>query len=89
MALRKRGKSGFWHAYFRTVVARPDGTLKYATTTVNLGTSDLSAARAMEAELMAKNRAARLHQRACAHLARLFQFGTQRKVPGGIDKSPF
>ena len=40
MALRKRGKQGFWHAYFRTVTARPDGTLQYKLTTVNLGTAD-------------------------------------------------
>ena len=50
MALRKRGKAGFWHAYFRTVTARPDGTLKYAMRTVNLGTTDYTTARAMEAE---------------------------------------
>ena len=71
MALRQRGKKGFWHAYFRTVVAKPDGTLKYASTTVNLGTTDLITARAMEAELMRRNAAARLHQRAEAHLIRL------------------
>ena len=71
MALRKRGKTGCWHAYFRTVTALPDGRLKYATTTVNLGTSDLVTARAMEAQLMAKNKAARLHQRATAVMTRL------------------
>jgi len=71
MALRKRGKRGYWHAYFRTVMSNPDGTLRYAMRTVNLGTSDLATARAMESELMAKNRAARLHQRAEAHMIRL------------------
>lgn len=71
MALRKRGKKGTYHAYFRTVKARPDGTLKYAMVTVNLGTADLLTAKAMEAELMAKNAAARLHQRAQAHLIKL------------------
>ena len=71
MALRKRGKTGCWHAYFRTVTALPDGRLKYATTTVNLGTSDLVTARAMEAQLMAKNKAARLHQRTTAVMTRL------------------
>lgn len=34
MALRRRGKNNFYHAYFRTVIAGPDGTLKYATATV-------------------------------------------------------
>ncbi len=71
MALRKRGKNGYWHAYFRTVVSLPDGTLKYATTTVNLFTDDLVAARALEADLMAKNKAARAHQRATAKLRQL------------------
>jgi len=71
MALRQRGKHNFWHVYFRTVVARPDGSLKYATKTVNLGTADLIEARALEAEYMAKNRAARLHQRATAAMIRL------------------
>lgn len=71
MALRIRGKKGYYAAYFRTVKSRPDGTLKYAMVTVNLGTDDLITAKAMEAELMAKNRAARLHQRAEAHMIRL------------------
>ena len=71
MALRKRGKNGTWHAYFRTVVSLPDGKLKYATTTVNLHTDDLLTARALEAELMAKNKAARIHQRAMAKLRQL------------------
>ena len=71
MALRKRGKNNFWHAYFRTVVSLPDGRFKYAVRTVNLGTADLREARALEAELMRKNRAATLHQRYLAHLARL------------------
>jgi integrase len=71
MALQKRGKKGYYSAYFRTVQARPDGSLKYATVTVNLGTADLRTARALEAELMAKNTAARLHQRAEAHMIRL------------------
>ena len=71
MALRKRGKSGTWHAYFRTVVSLPDGRLKYATTTVNLFTTDLLEARAMEADLMAKNTAARHHQRATAKIRQM------------------
>lgn len=71
MALRQRGKHNFWHVYYRTVVARPDGSLKYATKTVNLGTADLIEARALEAEYLAKNRAARLHQRATAAMIRL------------------
>ncbi len=71
MALRRRGKDNFYHAYFRKIITLPDGSLRYASTTVNLGTDDLATARAMEAELMAKNKAARLHQRALSHLRRL------------------
>ena len=71
MALRQRGKNGYWHAYFRRVMSLPDGRLKYSTTTVNLGTADLREARALEAELLRKNREARLHQRYLAAMARL------------------
>ena len=71
MALRKRGKDGYYAAYFRTVISLPDGKLKYATTTVNLFTTDLVEARAMEADLMAKNKAARQHQRATAKIRQL------------------
>ena len=85
MALRKRGKTGCWHAYFRTVTALPDGRLKYTTTTVNLGTSDLVTARAMEAQLMAKNKAARLHQRATAVMTRL-EIAAGERVPTQEEK---
>ena len=71
MALRQRGKDNFYHAYFRTVRSTPDGGLKYATTTVNLYTDDLRTARALEAELMKKNRSARMFQRMQARLAAL------------------
>lgn len=71
MALRVRGKSGFYHAYFRTVVSMPDGRLRRVMKTVNLGTTDKVAAKALEAELLAKNRSAVQHQRATAHLIRL------------------
>lgn len=86
MALRKRGKNGYWHAYFRAVLSNPDGTLRYALRTVNLGTTDLVTARAMEAELMAKNKAARLHQRAEAHLIRLDIEAGLRPASDGVPK---
>ncbi len=71
MALRQRGKNNFYHAYFRTVIAGRDGKLHYATRTVNLGTDDAIEAKTLDAELMKKNRAARLHQRAKAAMLRL------------------
>ena len=71
MALRRRGKDKFYHAYFRTLRAQPDGTLRYAMTTVNLGTGDLVTARAMEADLMARAKAARIRCRVEAHMRHL------------------
>lgn len=71
MALRQRGKHNFYHCYFRTVIAKPDGTFKYAMRTVNLYTTSLIEARALEAELLKKNKAARQHQRSEAHRIRL------------------
>ena len=87
MALRKRGKQGFWHAYFRTVTARKDGQLQYKLTTVNLGTTDLLQARAMEQELMAKNRKARLHQRFLATMTAL-ELAAESETPGAVPATP-
>ena len=61
MALRKRGKAGFWHAYFDTIRETEDGP-RTVRTTINLGTTDKKAARALESELMRKNREA-IHRR--------------------------
>ncbi|MCQ2378026.1 MAG: tyrosine-type recombinase/integrase [Victivallaceae bacterium] len=52
-------------------MSRPDGSLFYATTTVNLYTTDLVEARALEADLMKKNRDVRNHQRAVARLTKM------------------
>ena len=57
MALRKRGKAGFWHAYFDTIRETENGPRRVRTT-INLGTTDKKAARALESELMRKNREA-------------------------------
>jgi len=70
MALRIRGRDGFYHAYYRRVVSVGKGVLRRVMTTVNLGTADLATARVMEAELLARAKAARLHQRFLARLAR-------------------
>jgi len=55
MALLKRGKAGFWHAYFDTIRETEDGPRRVRTT-INLGTTDKREARALESELMRKNR---------------------------------
>ena len=62
--------------------------MKYTTTTVNLGTNDLREARALEAELMRKNRETRLHQRYLAHLARLDHDATATPGEAAPDLRP-
>lgn len=61
MALRKRGKAGYWHVYFDTIRETEDGPRRVRTT-INLGTTDKKAARSLESELMRKNREA-IHRR--------------------------
>ena len=71
MALRQRGKYNFYHAYFRQLEELPDGSLRRKHVTVNLYTTDLITAKALEADLMEKNRAVCRHQRSLAHAARM------------------
>lgn len=71
MALRTRGKKKFYHAYFRTVKTLEDGTLLRGMTTVNLGTTDLQTAKALEAELLQKQKKIRLFQKVKAHQIRM------------------
>lgn len=71
MALRRLGKNNFYHAYFRSLVAQPDGSLRKIQRLVNLYTDDLVTAQALEAELMIKNRIARRKQRLEAHFLKL------------------
>jgi len=71
MALRRLGKNNFYHAYFRSLVAQPDGSLRKVQRLVNLYTDDLVTAQALEAELMIKNRIARRKQRLEAHFLKL------------------
>ena len=70
MALRIRGRDGFYHAYYRREISVGKGVIRRVMTTVNLGTADLATAKVLEAELMARAKAARLHQRFLARLAR-------------------
>ena len=53
MALRQRGKQGIWHAYFRSERQTEEGIRRVI---VPLGTTDKLEARALESELMRKNR---------------------------------
>ena len=56
MAIRKRGKSGFYSACFRGLRERPDGSLAWISREVNLHTSDPVTAAALDAELRARER---------------------------------
>ena len=51
MAIRKRGKSGLYHAYFRGLDERPDGSLIMVTRAVCLHTSDAVTAAALDQQL--------------------------------------
>lgn len=55
MALRQRGKQGYWYAYYRSERQTEEG-IRRVMVTVPLGTTDKLEARALEAELMRKNR---------------------------------
>lgn len=84
MALVRRGKHNYFHAYFRTLELRPDGTLVQRGTTVNLFTTDRKTAEALEAELMKKNRQIREHCRAKAHQIKMAVAAGERPVDDQI-----
>ena len=56
MAIRKRGKHGFYSACFRGLRERPDGSLAWISREVNLHTSDPVTAAALDAQLRERER---------------------------------
>ena len=56
MAIRKRGKSGLYSAYWRGLDERPDGSLAWISREVNLHTSDPVTAAALDAQLRERER---------------------------------
>lgn len=84
MALRQRGKHNYYHCYYRTVRKNSNGELQYTTTTVNLGTTDLKLAKALEAELLKKNRNIKSYQMAKAREANLAILAGERPA----DETP-
>lgn len=56
MAIRKRGKSGFYSACFRGIRERPDGSLAWISREVNLHTSDPVTAAALDVQLRERER---------------------------------
>ena len=67
MALRKRGKHGYWHAYYRAWERTPEG-LRQKTVTVNLGTTDREVAKALETRLMQRAKQSSTEARVSAKL---------------------
>lgn len=87
MALLRRGKHGYYHAYYWTVVMRGDGVLSSVRRTVNLHTANRTEAEALERELMSKAHAARDHQRSLAHAARL-EIEAGIRTPEAAPRAP-
>lgn len=75
MALRIRGKRGYYHAYYRTWERTPDG-LRHKFVTVNLGTTDRDVAKSLELRLMRKAREASAEARASAKIEAILTGGT-------------
>jgi len=71
MAIRKRGKSGLYHAYFRGLDERADGSLIMVTREVCLHTSDPIAAAALDRQLREREAKHRAELRARAFARQL------------------
>lgn len=71
MAIRKRGKSGLYHAYFRGLDERPDGSLVMVTREVCLHTSDAITAAALDQQLREREKKHRAELRARAFARQL------------------
>lgn len=71
MAIHKRGKKGLYHAYFRGLDERPDGTLVMVKREVNLHTSDARTAAALDLQLREREARHRAELRARAFARQL------------------
>ena len=71
MAIHKRGKQGFYSAYFRGLDERPDGTLVAVRREVNLHTSDARTAAALDMQLREREAKHRAELRARAFARQL------------------
>lgn len=71
MAIRKRGKSGLYHAYFRGLDERPDGSLVAVRREVCLHTSDSVTAAALDLRLREREKKHRAELRARAFARQL------------------
>ena len=73
MAIRKRGKQGLYHAYFRGLDERPDGALVAVTREVCLHTSDPVTAAALDQQLREREKRHRAELRARAFARQLME----------------
>lgn len=71
MAIRKRGKHGFYSACFRGLRERPDGSLAWISREVNLHTSDPVTAAALDQQLREREKKHRAELRARAFARQL------------------
>lgn len=67
MALRVRGKAGYWHAYYVAWERTPDG-LRRKRVEINLGTRDRDVAKMLEVKLMRRARESSIEARASAKI---------------------
>ena len=75
MALRIRGKQGYYHAYYKAWERTPDG-LRHKFVTVNLGTTDKDVAKALEIRLMRRAKESSAEARASAKIEAILTGGT-------------
>ena len=75
MALRRRGKQNYWHAYYNVWERTPDG-LRYKRVEVNLGTTDRDVAKSLEVRLMRRARESSVEARASAKIEAILTGGT-------------
>ena len=80
MAIHKRGKQGFYSAYFRGLDERPDGTLVMVRREINLHTSDAITAAALDQQLRQREARRRAELRARAFARQLMDPGTSVPV---------
>lgn len=75
MALRIRGKAGYWHAYYVAWERTPDG-LRRKHVEVNLGTRDRDVAKSLEVRLMRRAKESSAEARASAKIEAILTGGT-------------
>lgn len=84
MAIHKRGKQGFYSAYFCGLDERPDGTLVMVRREVNLRTSDATTAAALDLQLRQREAKHRAELRVRAFARRLMEPDASTPVSAAV-----